>query len=476
MHGGTAEAKEIAAHERGWRVGWALILLAMPIIASTISRTAMSFVDFIMVSQLGAEAQAAVLPAGLLLFTGIGFGLGLLSVTNTFVAQSLGRRDPRSCASYTWQGVWLSAGLALLGLPAWFVVDDLFAWVGHDPDVQAMETIYVRIGLLGLFPMLASAALSNFFTGIHRPAIGFWAMLGANLFNVAANYALIYGHWGFPRLGIAGAAIATQLAAVVQTLILFAWMARPAIAREFEVWRTWRPDVRRLVDVVKVGTPAGLHFSMDIGGFMAFTVLIIGRFGTVQLAAHNVVMKVFEASFMPTIGLGIALTAAVGKAIGEGNAPQARRIAAWGAGIGIAYMGAVAVGVVAFRHPLAAAMAPEGEAAAEVIAWTVRLLVVCTIYQVFDALFIVHVHALRGAGDVNVPALIAGGLAITLLLGGGWYAAAAFPQYGVLGPWVAGVVYVIAIGLGMTARWVWGPWERIDLFKRDRVAPMPTGA
>lgn len=448
--------------------------------ASTVSRTAMSFVDFLMVSRLGPEAQAAVLPAGLLLFVGLGFGLGLLSVVNSFVAQALGRGTLEECSAYAWQGVWISAVLAILALPLWFVVPPAFAWIGHDPAVRAMEVTYVRIGILGVFPMLASAAITNFFTGIHRPAIGFWAMLVGNVFNVAGNYALIYGNWGFPAMGIGGAAIATQLSAVVQTIILTAWMLRPTTVRTYGVLHTWRPDFARLMGLVRFGVPAALHWTLDIGAFTIFTVLIIGRFGTAQLAAHNIVMKIFELAFMPTLGIGIAVTAAVGKAIGERRPDYARDLTRWGARIGMAYMGSLALLLVAMRFEVSWLLAPKDTdppfMSATVIAWASALLVVCSVYQVFDAIFIVHIHALRGAGDNNVPAVLSAMCAATLLIGGGYAAAWLVPQWGVLGPWTAGVVYVMAMGTCMWARWRFGPWERIEMLAPPAEPPTTSAA
>src|SRR5690606_12564221 len=148
-----------------------LLVLALPIIASMVSRTVMSFVDFIMVSQLGTEAQAAIMPAGMLLFCIVGFGMGMLSVVSTFVSQPLGRGRCADCSAYAWQGLWLRLAVAAALLPTWWLAPPLFEAVDHDPQVQAMEVVYVQVGLLGLFPMMGSLALANFFTGIHKPMV-----------------------------------------------------------------------------------------------------------------------------------------------------------------------------------------------------------------------------------------------------------------------------------------------------------------
>jgi MATE family multidrug resistance protein len=461
----SAQLNEFSAESReplptGWRVPASLLLLALPIIASMISRTVMSFVDFIMVSRLGTEAQAAIMPAGILLFCVASFGMGLLTAVNTFVAQSLGRDDGRACGVYAWQGVHLSVALGLVILPAWWVVPGLFAWVGHEPIVQEMEVAYVQIGLLGMAPMLAATAVSNFCNGVHRPMVGFWAMLVSNVFNVVANYALIYGNWGFPAMGIGGAAWATNAAATLQLAILLAWMLTPRVSRLYHTRHTWRPDARRARDIVRIGTPAGVQFVVDIFAFTVFTLLLVGRFGTVQLAAHNLAFKLLEVAFMPTIGLGVAVTAAVGKAIGRGRRDYARLVTHWAAGFAIAYMGLIGLGYLGLRHELAALLSDDPG----VVEWAGRLLLLCAVFQVFDALGITHISALRGAGDNHWPAYVAAGLSALILVGGGYAAALLLPGWGAIGPWVAATLYVCVLGVVMWARWRYGPWERIDLF------------
>jgi MATE family multidrug resistance protein len=451
----------------GWRVPASLLALALPIIASMCSRTAMSFVDFVMVSQLGTEAQAAILPAGILLFCVFGFGMGVLTAVNTFVSQALGRRDFSACGAFAWQGVHLSLATALAVLPLWPLVPPFFAWVGHEPQVQAMEVAYVQIGLLSAAPTLASVALANFFNGIHRPAVGLWSTILANLFNIAGNYVLIFGKLGAPALGVAGAAWATLLASLLQSLILLGWMLRPAMAQAFHTSRAWRLDTARFLAILRVGLPAGFQSVTDIVSFTIFTLLLVGRFSTEQLAANNIVFKLLEVSFMPAIGLGTALTAAVGKAIGHGRPDYARLLTRWAAGFSVLYMGLIGAIYLLGRGELAARFNDDPE----VIAWTSRLLICCAVFQVFDALGIAHISALRGVGDNRWPAILCLTLAPTLFLGGGYLMAVMLPQWGAMGPWITATLYICIIGLSMWARWRWGPWERIDLFASPLAAP-----
>lgn len=453
----------------GWAVPRALLFLAGPIIASMISRTVMSFVDFVMVSQLGTEAQAAIMPAGVLLFVMVSFGMGLLSVVNTFVSQSLGRGRPSDCAAFMWQGVYLAVAMGLMILPLWWAVPSLFAWIGHAPQVQTLEVAYVRPGLFHIGPALMTIALAGFFSGIHRPAIDFWSTLIANTFNVIANYALIFGHFGLPAMGIAGAAWGTVMAVSLQTLILGGWALRPAMHERFDCWGAWAFDWAKTRRMITIGMPAAFQHVVEIVAFAVFTNLLIGRevtaegkvrFDPVQQAANNLTFKLLEVSFMPTVGLGVALAAAVGKAIGQGRAQLARLTTRWAAGFAVIYMTLVGLGYLLFRRDLAGWLADD----AQVIDWASRLLILCAVFQFFDAIGIVHGFALRGAGDTRWPAIVMSLYASTIFLGGGYLMTQLLPDWGSIGPWTAAAVYIALLGGTFFWRWQAGSWEKIRLF------------
>ncbi len=443
-------------HERALPV--ALLLLAGPIVAALISRTAMGLVDFIMVSQLGTEAQAAILPAGITLFTAIAFGMGTISAVNTLVAQHAGRRENLICTQYTWQGLWLSAGLGVGAVALWPVAPWLFEAAGHEPAVMAMEIPYVQIGLLGVGPILASVAVANFFNGIHRPMIGLWATVVSNVFNVAANYALIFGHLGFEAMGIAGAAWATTLASGVNLLVLAVWWVRPTMQRTYAVGSAWRFQKARMARLLRIGLPAGVHFSTDVGAFAVFTLWLIGRLGTTELAANNIAMKFWEIAIIPCVGIGMAVSSAVGRAIGEQRPDRARRFAHWGNGFGLAYLAVTAVGFLVWGHGLIATLTEDAQVAHR----TWQLLCVAIIALGFDSVQIIYSSALRGAGDTFWPAVAAPVAAGVVLLGGGYGASVVWPQGGAVGPWLALGMHLLVLTLLWVPRFVRGRWETLD--------------
>jgi MATE family multidrug resistance protein len=245
------------------------------------------------------------------------------------------------------------------------------------------------------------------------------------------------------------------VAALLQTLILLGWMLRPAVDRVYQSRATWRPRWRLIRRMLRFGLPAGVQFSVDIAAFTVFTLLLVGRFGTTQLAAHNLVFKLLEVSFMPAVGMGMAVQAAVAKAIGAGDPALARRIVRWATGFTCGYMGVVAVGYLGFRYPLAHALTDSPE----VVGYAVQLLLLCAVFQLFDAVGITHGHALQGAGDNRWQAIASATLVIGVLVGGGYAAAILRPEWGCLGPWAAATAYIITLGLTLWARWRFGPWE-----------------
>lgn len=442
---------------------WALWVLAFPIIGSMVSRTAMGLVDFVMVSQLGTEAQAAIVPAGIVLFAIIAFGFGLVSAVNTLVAQCHGRGETAASAVYTWQGIWASAGIGLAAVILWPLIPGVIGTAGHAPAVAAMEVSYIQIGLIGVFPVVAAAAVANFFNGIHRPMIGLWATLIANVFNLVANYALIFGHFGFPAMGIAGAAWATTLGALVNLSVLMIWWARPRLNRTYAVLGGWRFDRIRMARLLRIGMPAGVHFAADIAAFTVFTLWIVGQFGTAELAANNIVIKFFEVALIPCVGLGIAVSSAVGKSIGEGDLLKARHYAHWGEALGMVYLLVIA-GLFLLLGSMAIDLLADDPAVRQRAG---QLLFVVVVFMAFSATQIIYSSALRGAGDTLWPAVVAPIAAAVVLLGGGWAAARYFPEAGVVGPWLALTGYDMVLAIAFVGRFVWGPWEGIELEASD---------
>lgn len=439
-----------------------LLRVALPTIAALISRTVMSFVDFLMVSGLGVDEQAAVVPATVVVFAVVAFGMGYTTAVSTLCAQAFGRATDASRAqagAFAWQGVWASLAFGAAGLALWPLAPWLFAAAGHGARVQALETAYVQVALLGVFPTVAAMALSNFFSAVQRPAVTFWATVVANLLNLLGNWLLIRGNLGFPALGIAGAAWATTAAAFVQAGILAGWTLRPRVRSAFRTWPVPGPELATQRRMLALGTPAGLQSGLEFLFFGFFIVVLLAGLGTVPAAASNIAFKFSEVAFMPCIGVSVAVTALVGESVGAGDPARARRVAAVAMRLSAAWIGCTgAVALLGGPWIVGAVAADE-----DVRRLGVVLLWIGVSFQWSDAVQFVYLGALRGAGDNRFPAVFTLFSATAVMLGGGWLAVTAFDRYAPHAAWAALSAYIAAQAAAFWWRWRGGAWERLEV-------------
>jgi MATE family multidrug resistance protein len=233
----------------------------------------------------------------------------------------------------------------------------------------------------------------------------------------------------------------------------------------FNSRRTTRIDFSKVGDLLKVGFPAGFGFMVSVTFWGVILFGLVGRFGKEALAATSAVFSCMNVSFMPVVGIGTALTAAVGKTIGAGRKEVANKQTRVCLRVGLFYMGLVGLCFFVFREGLMGFWSSDDK----VIESGVKILICAAIFQVFDAASIIYSGSLRGAGDTVWLAAISA-IGASLILGLGGYALIRFfPELGALGPWMAATVNVIAVGLANRWRFKSKRWMQIDLFKRRAV-------
>jgi MATE family, multidrug efflux pump len=440
-----------------------VLRMAAPIVLGSLSYTVMQFVDQIMVARLGKDALAASGTAGLALFVLSCFFIGMVGCVSTFVSQSLGRGVREDCAHYTWQGVYLSVATSLVGLAFWPLSGPLFDLLPHEPEVIHLERMYFRVRLLGFVFMTWQAGLTCFFQGVNRPGIPMWTALLANALNIPLNYVLIFGKFGFPEWGIGGAAAATVIAQGAQVCLLQYIFLSPGIHAEFGTRTARAVDWAKLRELVRIGIPGGLSLFLDIFNWSVFTMLIVGRFGTTALAAHNAAISFMTLSFLPALGLNQAIAPIVGQWIGRGDIARAKARTYTAMRLAIAYMTPVGLAMALAGKPLIALCFSQDP---EVIALGSKLLVLAAVFQGFDAINIALFGALRGAGDTRwtMFAAIVMGYALFLPLAWGL---AVILDWGALGAWVAATVYIMAFSGAVLHRFHGEGWRHIRIFKRD---------
>lgn len=446
--------------------------LAAPIILGMMSWTLMQFVDNLMVARVSKEALAAVGSAGIWSYLLAGMFIGTCSCVATFVAQSIGRGRPEETAQYAWHGVYfaLLGGVAALAL--WPLAPGLFGMMGHSEEVTRLETVYFQIRLVGFVFLAWAAGLTAFFQAIHRPLLPSLVAIGCNLLNAVLDYVLIFGFepLGIPRLEVVGAAWATVIATVMNALVLHAVFVSGPFHREYatRAWTAARFQWQKLRELVRVGMPAGIAMTLDIAIWGIFISIIVGRFGDEVLAAQTAVITMMHVSFMPAVGLNHALTAIVGKYIGQHDIPRAKARAYTATRMAAVYMIGMGIVFAVFGGWILEHLFDAGP---DVVRIGRVLFLLAAFFQGFDAINIVISGALRGAGDTRFMAVVMFIAAYLVFLP----LAAVFAftlEGGAIGAWIAAAIYIVGLSGVLLYRFASEAWRGIRIFDTDAEPPV----
>lgn len=458
-----------------------LLWLAAPMVGVTLSRLLMSFIDFVMVSHLGTAAQAAISPCTLLLFIIACTGMGIGQAVQALAAQSEGRGEPWRGGTYLWQSLYIALGAAIVTIPVALYVPEWFGvLVGgpgkHPAGVQEMEIRFLQYALWSIGPMVACAGLECFWNGIKRPIVDLVA-IGISLVTlVITNYLLIFGKFGFPEMGIAGSGVATLLAWCVRMVVLAIPLFWPAFVGKYGVWHTpagqGRQDApyhfrgREMRELVMLGGPVSFQWLVDIGAWFVFMQFLMPRFGESAMAAANMVIQFMHLSFMPCLGIGMALTTQVGNAVGAQDSDLALIRVRVARRLVLAYMTLMMVLFITAGGQMASWLSWEHNAdlRADVLRLAAQMAIWAGIFQAFDGLCIIYSFASRGAGDTRVPALLFAICCWGIFVLGGYAMIQIWPASGIHGLWLMCTAYIIVLGLLLMRRFHAQKWRNINIF------------
>jgi len=454
-----------------------VVVLAFPLVLSTGSWAVQHFVDRMFLAWHSPEAVAAAMPAGILNFSAMSLFIGAASYVSTFVAQYSGAGMSRRIGPVLWQGVYFSLVGALVMAGLIPVAGPFFTMVGHDPAIKANEIVYFQYLCIGAFPVIASSALSGFFTGLGRPWPVMWVNLCATAVNLMGDYALIFGRWGFPEMGIRGAAIASVLSGFASLALYGVLLGHPSRAKGYGLRSGWRPDSELFGRLLAYGMPSGVQFFLDMAGFTAF-ILIVGRLGMVSLAATTIAFNINTLAFMPMIGIGIAVSVLVGRHIGRQDPETASRSTYSGFFLTFVYMGVVAFLYVAvpglFTAPFAAGS--EAELFGEIERLTRVLLRFVALYSLFDTMNIVFASAIKGAGDTRFVMYMIVAVSACVLVIPTWVVVSVL-HWGIMAAWTSATAYVIVLGFVFFLRFRQGKWKGMRVIEEKPVIhPLPPAA
>ncbi len=442
--------------------------VAWPLIVSMGSFTLMQFTDRLFLAWYSAVSIQAALPAGILSFTLVSGFMALAGYANTFVAQFHGAGDGPGCSRATAQGVLL----ALISWPLMLALIPLGLWLlrisGHAPEVLAEERAYFVILMLGSVTAPLGAALGGFFGGRGDTFTTMIANVIGNLINIVLDYAMIFGRWGFPEMGIRGAAWATVISGFISPALLSALYFSRRCNAGFRTRAEFQWDSVLMRRMLRFGLPAALHLVLDVGAFTLF-VLLTGRLGPTALAASNIALSINNIAFMPLIGISIAASILVGQYQGRRQSAIAEKAGWTSLKLGWMYMGGIALTFVAFPEAYYRLFTWRGGAELpleELLPVGRWLLFMMALWGMLDAVNLIVSGALKGAGDTRFVMIysvvmawgfwMTGELVIIFVLGGG-----------IVPAWAWMTAFVFAVAAGFLWRFRSGRWKSIELIERQ---------
>ena len=438
----------------------ALLALGLPLIGSHLAQMALHVTDTVLMGWYGVNELAAVVLGTSFFFMffilGSGFGIAVMGM----VASAMGRGDETQVRRETRMGLWLSILYGLAIVPFMWFSKPLLIVAGQNPDVSALAQDFLRIAGFGMIPALLIMVLKSYLAALEKTQVVLWVTLAAVVVNLAVAWALIFGHWGAPELGVRGAAIASLATQTLTAVLLSLYAALSEGSRRFRLYqRFWRPDWPAFRQVLKLGAPVGITGLAESGLFIA-AAMMMGWIGTIELAAHGIAMEIAALAFMFHLGLSNAATVRIGRAEGEGDTTAMRQAGITAVVLSFAFGCIVVTLFLSFPHPLIGLFLDRAKPeAAEILTFGTTLLSVAALFQLFDAMQVVALGLLRGVQDTRAPMLIAAlsywGIGIPTS-----YVLAFVLNIGGPGLWL-GLVVGLAFAAGLLMLRFWrGPWFR----------------
>jgi len=423
----------------------ALARLAAPIVVTQVGLMLMGVVDILMVGHVSATALAAVALANLYLFGVSTFGLGTLFALDPIVSQALGANDRLAVARGLQRGLLLAVALTVPTCLLLAAVEPVLTLVQQPEAIVPLVRGYIFRVMPAVLPFYAFVVLRQTLQAHHRVAPILVTLVAVNLLNAALNYLWIFGHLGFPAMGVLGSASATLVSryAMALLLLVLGWrqLAPYLTALAPRVF-----DVRALRRMVQLGAPIGVQFLLEWGAFGAVG-LLMGWLGVLEVAAHQIALNLASLTFMVPMGIGAAAAVRVGQAVGRGDPDAIRRASVASLAVGATFMAVAAALFLSVPAKLASFYSIDPA----VVALAALLLPIAGLFQVFDGLQVVAMGLLRGLGDTRVPMIMSiiafwcVGMPVSLLLAFGM-------DLGAVGLWWGFVVALAAVAVILLLR------------------------
>jgi MATE family multidrug resistance protein len=373
--------------------------LAIPVVVVQVGMMLFGVVDTMVVGRLSSQALAAVALGHVAVITISSFGVGVLLGIDPLLNQALGARDRNAFRRSVQRGFILAAVLMIPSILFLLPIGAILALLGQPAETVPLAAAYSHISIPGLLPFYGWVVLRLALQAMGRLRHIVATVIAVNIFNLVADWALVFGAGPIPQLGPLGSAWASTIARTLLFVILL------SVDRK-DLWPLLRFErasfeLGPLLKTARLGIPIGFNLQLEI---MAFSViaLLMGGLGTITMAAHQVAINLASLTFMVPLGVSQATAVRVGNAIGRGDSGGARRAASAGLILGAGFMTLTAALFIGIPVWLARAYT----SVEEVLLLASMLIPIAGFFQVFDGLQVVAAGVLRGAGDTRVPLVV----------------------------------------------------------------------
>lgn len=435
--------EEIAHHrqqvivDNGWKSHFVqTLVLGIPLIGAQLAQLGINVTDVFIMGRLGTAELAAMVLASQYFFTLFIFGSGFATAVVPLAAHAVAQDDKMQVRRSVRMGLWIVFGFSALTIPGIYHAESVLVFAGQDPHIAKLAGDYLHVAGLGMFPGLAFMVLRSFLSAVGRAGFILYVTLIILVFNAVCAYSLVLGHFGLPALGMFGASIVALSANILGLVLTIVYIERSAALRAYEIFvRFWRIDLYVLWEVFRLGLPISLTILAEVSLFTVAS-LLMGRIGTVELAAHGIALQWASVAFMIPLGLAQAATVRVGMAAGAGDHQALVRASL--VVVVISMTCSLIGGIVYATHPTQLASLyldrskPDADA---VLTYASGLVVIAGIFQLVDGLQAIGAGLLRGIKDTTVPMILAliAYWAIGFLLA---YVLAFHAGFGGIGVWI----------------------------------------
>ncbi|WP_298907370.1 MATE family efflux transporter [uncultured Aliiroseovarius sp.] len=438
----------------------AVLVLGTPLVASQLAQFSVQITDTIMLGWYGVEELAAVTLAGTFFFIFLIMGAGPGFALMPMVAEAEEAGDEVRVRRLTRMALWISVGFALAVLPLMWMSAPILQAMGQDEVLSLIAQDYLRIAGFGMIPSLIVMSLRSYLSALEHARIVLWATVIAAVMNAVINYALIFGNWGAPELGVRGAAIASVTIQIAAGIVLWIYAAR-LNPEQALFQRLWKPDWEALVALLRLGIPIGMTTLAEVGMFSASTI-VVGLIGTLELAAHGIALQITALFFMVHLGLSMTATVRAGRALGRRDELGLRRGALAVTLASVLFGGLTVILFLVFPAPLIQLFLDPNEVLRDqIVVLGTSLLVVAALFQFADGAQAIAMGLLRGVQDTRVPMIIAS-LSYWLVGMGSSYVLGITLGFGAVGVWWGLLLGLVCAGAFMSWRF-WMQSSRIGV-------------